>query len=193
MRRRCQYLLYSITTTKYEYENGWINLIDKTLVYDQDFIVSGDFTMSIRGRDLYRNTTILKCSNENAGFTLSSYIYDGGLMRYKLSVPNGICNYILYSEPISPEINDIITIHIRRINNVYELQYFLEYGVDEKHTMWFGSDRPNSSNLTSYDIWIDTDESGITRVDKDDVTIFYQENEPNLLADEKYDIWIGGE
>ena len=181
----------SDTTTEYEYENGWINLLDKTLVYDQDFIVDGDFTMSIRGRDLYRNQTILKCSNDKMGFTLSSYIYDDGNMRYKLTVPNGICNYVLYTEPILPEINDIVTIHIRRINNIYQLYCFIDSGFQDKYNMWFGQTRPTASTLAMYDVWIDIDEPGVTRVDKDDVTVFYRKDEPTLLADEKYDIWIG--
>ena len=181
----------SDTTTQYEYENGWINLLDKTLVYDQDFIVDGDFTMSIRGKDLYRNATILKCSNDKMGFTLSSYIYDDGQMRYKLTVPNGICNYVLYSEPIMPEMWDIVTIHIRRINNVYQLYCFIEEGEEEKYNMWFGQQRPTASTLAMYDIWIDVDEPGVTRVDKDNVNVFYRKDEPTLLADDKYDIWIG--
>ena len=178
---------------KYEFEDGGINLIDKTLVYDQDFIVNGDFTMSIRGRDLYRNQTILKCSNDKMGFTLSSYIYDDGYMRYKLSVPNGICNYILYSNPIVPEITDIVTIHIRRINNVYQLYCFVEIGEIEYHNIWFGQQRPTSTKLAMYDIWIDLDESGVTRVDKDDVNAVYRSDGPTLLANDKYDIWIGDE
>ena len=184
----------SDTTTEYEYENGWINLIDKTLVYDNNFIVSGDFTMSIRGKDVYRNATILKCSNETMGFTLSSYIYDDGTMRYKLLVPNGLCNYVLYSEPIMPEAWDIVTVHIRRINNVYQLVCFVEWGEnDEPRNMWFGSDQPSLSQVDSYDIWINTDNSGVVRVNKNDVNVFYQEDEPSLLVEKDYDIWIGGE
>lgn len=181
----------SDTSTEYEYENGFIDLIDKTLVYDQDFIINGDFTMSIRGKDMYRTATILKCSNENMGFTLSSYIYDDLSMRYKLTVPNGLCNYILYSEPIMPEIWDIVTIHIRRINNVYQLFVFVEEGEETKYNMWLGENRPTSSNLAQYDIWIDVDGSTV-RVDKDNVTVFYQNDEPTLLA-EQNNIWIGGE
>lgn len=178
--------------TEYEFDNGWINLIDKTLVYDKDFIVNGDFTMSIRGRDMYRNQTIMRASNENEGFTLSSYVYDDGQMRYKLSVPNGLCNYILYSNPIMPEEQDIVTIHIRRINNVYQLYCFVELGEEELHNMWFGSVQPSLSQLDNYDIWINTDKEGIVRIDKNDVNIFYQEEEPILLVENDYDIWIGG-
>lgn len=178
----------------YEYDNGWINLIDKTLVYDQDFIVNGDFTMSIRGKDMYRNATILKCSNEEIGFTLSSYIYDDDTMRYKLSVPNGLCNYILYSEPISPSAFDIVTIHIRRINNVYQLYCFVELGeADELHNMWFGMNQPTLSQVDNYDVWINIENNGTVRIDKNDVNIFYQKDEPTLLVENNYDIWLGGE
>ncbi len=180
------------TNDEYEYNNGFINLIDKTLVYDKDFIINGDFTMSIRGINMYRSTTILKCSNSDYGFTVSSYIYDDGQMRYKLTVPNGISNYILYSQPISPDANDIVTLHIRRINNIYQLVCFIDTEYEEKHNIWFGDKRP-TNNLTLYDIWIQNGENGVTRVDKDNVTIFYQPDEPVFLAENKYDIWIGDE
>ncbi len=178
---------------QYEYNNGFIDLIDKTLVYDRDFIINGDFTMSIRGMNMYRTTTILKCSNSNYGFTISSYIYDNGQMKYKLTVPNGVCNYILYSDSIMPEINDIVTVHVRRINNVYELLCFMDTEYEEKHNMWWGDKRPTNSNLALYDIWIQNGETGVTRVDKDNVTIFYQPDNPDILAENKYDIWIGDE
>ena len=141
---------------------------------------------------MYRNQTIIRHSNENEGFTLSSYIYDSGQMRYKLTVPNGICNYILYSEPIMPEEQDIVTIHIRRINNVYQLYCFIELGEEELHNMWFGSAQPSLAQLDSYDIWINTDNEGTVRIDKNDVNIFYQKDEPILLVENDYDIWIGG-
>lgn len=116
----------SDTDTQYEYNDGFINLIDRTLVYDKDFQITGDFTLTIRGRDLYRTATILKCTNNITALTLSSYIYDDDRMRYKLAVSNGLCNYILYSEPLLPDKDDIVTIHIRRINYVYRLECFVE-------------------------------------------------------------------
>lgn len=116
-------------TKQYAYDNGYINLIDQTLVYDKDFKLTGDFTLTIRGKDLYRNATILTCSNHTTAFTLSSYIYDDDQMRYKISVSNGLCNYLLYSEPILPNADDIVTIHIRRINHIYQLTCFVEKSI----------------------------------------------------------------
>lgn len=120
--------------TEYEYKDGFIHLIDKTLTYDKDFMITGDFTLSIRGKDMYRSTTILTCSNNITSFTLSSYIYDDGQMRYKLTVSNGLCNYLLYSEPILPNKDDIVTIHIRRINHVYLLKCFVEKNDENNDT-----------------------------------------------------------
>lgn len=181
-------------SSEYEYNNGWIDLTNKTLVYDENFVVSGDFTMSIRGKEMYKNATVLKCSNSEKGFTLSSYIYDDGKMRYKLTVPNGLCNYILYSEPISPGQNDIVSVHIRRINNIYQLYCFVEFNENEEQTnMWFSATQPSISQLDNYDIWINMDNEGTVRIDKNDVNIFYQKDEPILLVEKDYDIWIGGE
>lgn len=178
---------------QYKYNNSFINLIGKTLVYDRDFIIDGDFTMSIRGTNMYRNTTILKCSNANYGFTVSSYIYDDRRMRYKLTVPNGICSYILYSDPVMPDASDIVTVHIRRINHIYQLVCFVDTEYEEKHNMWWGDRRPTNSSLALYDIWIQNGETGVTRVDKDHVTVFYMPDQPEYLAENKYDIWIGDE
>lgn len=112
--------------TEYEYRNGSINLINRTLVYDKDFSVTGNFTLSVRGTDMYRNAVILKCSDHITSLTLSSYIYDDGQMRYKLAVSNGLCNYLLYSEPLAPRSDDIVTIHIRRMGQTYQLKCFVE-------------------------------------------------------------------
>ena len=92
-----------------------------------------------------------------------------------------------------PEEQDIVTIHIRRINNVYQLYCFVELGEQELQNMWFGSVQPSLTQMDNYDIWINTDNEGTVRIDKNDVNIFYQKEEPILLVENDYDIWIGGE
>ena len=181
-----------VSSDNYEFENGWINLIDKTLVYNENFLVDGDFTITIRCKDIYRNSTFLKCYNENSGFTLSSYIHDGGGIRYKLIVPNGTCNLIKYSEPLYPNPNDIPTIHIRRINGVYGLYCFTDIEAEEINNIWFGANQPSLTKLDNYDIWLNTDNTNSVRIDKNDVNIFYQEDEPVFLVENNFDIWIGG-
>ena len=46
--------------------------------------------------------------------------------------------------------------------------------------------------MDNYDIWINTDNEGTVRIDKNDVNIFDQKEEPILLVKNDYDIWIGG-
>ena len=172
----------------YDYDNGYIDLIDKTLTYSKNFIISGDFTISLKHKDAYREAVLLRCSNENYGFTLSSIFSDDGQLMYKLVVPNGICNYVLYSEKIQVETDDLVTVHIRRINNIYLLKVFVEFGGGvHRYNLWLGEDRPYGA--VNYDVWIDNG-AGIVRVDKDDVTIFYQEETPNEAN--KNELWIGG-
>ena len=92
-----------------------------------------------------------------------------------------------------PVPGDIVTVHIRRVGHIYQLTCFIDTDYVEKHNMWFGSKRPTNSNLASYDIWVNNGEPGVVRIDKDDVTVFYRNEEPEYLAENKYDIWIGGE
>ena len=173
----------------YEYDNGYINLIDKTLTYKDNFLVSGDFTMSIKLKNAYREDTLLKCSNDNIGFTLSSIFADDESLMFKLIAPNGICNYVQYSDKIQVEMDDLVTVHIRRVNNVYKMVVFTEFGGGiHEYNLWLGETRPYG--VSHYDVWIDNG-TGLIKVDKDEVTVYYQEEIPEDASENK--IWIGGE
>ena len=174
----------------YEYDNGFIYLMDKTLTYSNNFLVSGDFTMRIKCKNAYREATLLKCSNENYGFTLSSIFSDDERLMYKLVVPNGICNYVLYSNKLDDiEMDDLVTIYIRRINNIYQILASAEAGGGiHEYNLWLGETRP--FDVEHYDVWIDNG-TGSIRIDKDDVTVFYQEEIPETATGNE--IWIGGE
>ncbi len=184
-------VIESSSTENYEYNNGIIDLMGKTLVYNRDFLIEDDFTITLRLKNAYHEGIILTSRNDQYGFTLSSFIYDEGKMRYKLTVPNGVSNYILYSEELVIENTDMLTIHIRRINNVYGIKCFVEYGYNDQTDMWFGSNTPSFKQSTQYDIWINTDNSNTVKVDKNNVTIFYQTEEPDAIK--QYSIWIGGD
>lgn len=176
-------------TDSFTYEDGMINLIDQTLYYDEGFNVEDDFTIIIRGTNLWQNADILKMNNGNMGLTLSSHIYPGGNLRFRLIVPNGVSNYLLYSEPLVFENSDMITIAIRRINNVYQIKTFIELGYTTEGNMWYGTLRP-TNGTSDYDSWIDV--SGNTYVvNKDSYTTFLDIDEPlTAILD---DLWIGGE
>ena len=85
-------------TESFEYPNGMIDLRDKTLYYDEGFLIEDDFTVIIRGLNLWQNADIFKMKNEKYGLTLSSHIYEGDKLRFRLLVPNGVSNYLLYSD-----------------------------------------------------------------------------------------------
>ena len=171
----------------YEFNNGYINLIDKTLVYDQDFLINDDFTLTIRIKHFKSDCDILKASNGTFGFTLSSFSYNDATV-FKLVAPNGLSDYILYSDPFYFGYIDIICIHIRRINNIYQLKVLYEGTLSELTTMWLGTNRP-TSDLTNYDVWIDLEQDTV-KVEKDNVVVYYQDSAPTDAI--VNNVWIGG-
>ena len=129
-------------------------------------------------------------SNNKLGLTLSSHIYCDGKLRFRLIVPNGVSNYLLYSDEQVFENEDIVTIAIRRKNNMYQLKVFVELGFVAEGNMWYGLQLPNHKLTGQYDSWIDTDESTYV-VSKDNCTTYLEADEPlNVMLN---DIWIGGD
>lgn len=177
-------------TDTFNYSDGMIDLRDKTLYYDEGFLIEDDFTVVIRGTNLWQNADILKMNNGKLGLTLSSHIYSGGKLRFRLIVPNGVTNYLLYSDEQVFENEDMVTIAIRRKNNIYQIKVFVELGFSPEGNMWYGTQRPNPKLVEAYDTWIDTE--GATHViNKDDCTTFLCESEPtNAILN---DIWIGSD
>ncbi|MCM1232115.1 MAG: hypothetical protein NC489_18495 [Ruminococcus flavefaciens] len=177
-------------TDSFDYIDGMIDLRDKTLYYDSGFLIKDDFTVVIRGIHLWQTADIFKMANSKYGLTLSSRIYTDGSLRFRLLVPNGIGNYLLYSEPMVFEDTDMITIAIRRKNDVYQLKTFIELGYTNEGDIWYGSERPNRHLMNDNDSWINTDEDTYV-VKKDEYTTFLDESEPlNAVLN---DIWLGGE
>lgn len=117
------------TNDEFEYDNGMIKLINKSLVYEDGFLIDGDFSMIIRGKNLYHTGIVLTGKNKKYGFTLSSYIYDEGKLRFKLTVPNGLCNYILYSNELVFDDTNMVAIEIKRIRNIYSLKCTVENNI----------------------------------------------------------------
>lgn len=108
----------------YSFDNGTINLVGSTLHYRKGFLIEGDFTLKLSGTNLYRSGDILIPENQDGTFRITSYIYDDGSIRYKLIVPNAISSYILYSGPLFCSPDSLITLVLRRVNNIYELKAF---------------------------------------------------------------------
>lgn len=177
-------------TDEFEYIDGMIDLRDKTLYYDEGFLIEDDFTVIIRGISLWQTADIFKMSNGKYGLTLSSRIYNNGNLRFRLMVPNGIGNYLLYSEELVFENTDMVNIMIRRKNDVYQIKVFIELGFStENGNVWYGSERPPQRLMENYDIWIDTDEE-THMINREDFTEYFDDEEP--IDAELDDIWFGG-
>lgn len=174
-------------TEQFEYADGMINLVDKTLYYDEGFQIEDDFTIIIKGVNLWQNAEILKMSNEKHGLTLSSHIYHEGKLRFKLLVPNGVSSYLLYSDPQVFGNQDMVTIAIRRKNDVYQLKVFVELGFAPEGNIWYGTKRPTDAE--KYDSWINVD-GNTFMVENESYTTYLDDHEPSDA--EVNDIWIGG-
>lgn len=177
-------------TDTFEYMDGMIDLREKTLYYDKGFLIKDDFTVLIRGINLWQNAEIFKMSNCDLSLSLSSRIYNDGKLRFKLLVPNGVSNYLLYSDPQVFENKDMITVAVRRKNNVYQLKIFMELGFTADGNMWYGTERPDRHLINDNDTWINTDENTHV-VNKDAFTAYLDNAEPlNAILN---DLWLGGE
>lgn len=109
----------------FDYENNMIKLIDKTLYYDEGFIIDGNFTLIINGKNLWQTNDIIKMNNNTPGLVLSSRIYSNGKLRFRLLVPNSVNHYLLYSDELDFTNNDKVTIVLRRKNNLYQIKTFI--------------------------------------------------------------------
>jgi len=177
-------------TDTFEYIDGMIDLREKVLYYDKGFLIKDDFTVLIRGMDLWQTAEIFKMSNGELGLTLSSRIYDEGKLRFKLTVPNGVSNYILYSDEQVFTNTDMVTVAIRRKNNVYQLKVFIEIGNVKEGNMWYGTLRPPRQLMDDNDVWIDAPGETVM-INKDNYTTFLDGDEP--LAAILNDLWLGGD
>lgn len=176
----------------YEYKNGYIDLTNENLIYKEGFKISGDFKLKVTGMDLWQNAEILKMKNNYNNVVLSSYIYPDNTLRFKLTVDNGLCNYLLYSDALSFSSVDIVTIVLVRINDIYTIKVFTKLGSDEeeKFNLWIGEQLP--SNAENLDIWINRDGSTY-KIDKDSYKIISSLLEPTDIDVSENDIWIGGD
>jgi len=183
----------------YKFESGLIDLEDDKIVYDTNFVLDGDFIMAVRHKMTVGE--IMKCSNDNRGFSLiiiDCYAdVDTNTLteeeaewryKYKLVVPNDQCNYILYSSPFVMDEDKIITCWITRINNLYRIDVHSENDTSDWYNLYLGQARP-MTDVTKYDVWIDLDVDPTIRIPYGDFEVIYQTTEPENA--QTHDIWLG--
>lgn len=112
----------------FEYEDGFINLLDKELIYDRGYRIDGDCTFIIKGKDLYRSGVKffeLQDKERQNGFYITAYIYDDDRIRYKLVSNNGLSDYMLYTPPTELTSTDLVTFWIKKVKDIYKFVVFV--------------------------------------------------------------------
>lgn len=170
----------------FNYEDGMIDLNGKTLYYDQGFMIDGDFSLQIKGKGLYQTAEIFKFQNSYYSFSLTSRIYQDGTLRFRILVPNGLNNYLIYSDPLIFSNKTMITITVRKIDNIYGIYVAKKDTEGDEGDYWFGSQKPIGVKLR--DTWIVTNEMDTYMVSRDDMTEYYQDAIPE--SPNKDDIWL---
>lgn len=171
----------------FNFENGMIDLRNDNegIYYDAGFVIDGDFTLKLRGMYLNQTATILELKNTKYTLSISSYLYEDGTTRFKLTVPNGLCNYILYSDAIAFNSTDMVCIWLRKINDIYQLEVIVDPDYTDTDNIWYGQQMPPNPNI--YDVWIDAPNLFTYVVNKDDMNVYHSDNEP-IDADVN-DVW----
>lgn len=104
----------------YVFLNSYVQLVDREVHYTSDFTIENNFTLSIKITKLLYDGTILLMSNGNANIRLTSNLYEGQVV-YRLIVNNTLTDSNIFAGPMTLQNDDVVTIHIRRINNLYKL------------------------------------------------------------------------
>lgn len=190
----------------FEFDKGYINLEDKELVYQDNINIDGDFTMSIKVKNLVKDVDLLEASGEIYGFVISAISYDDNKFVFKLNAPNAISSYILYSDILDVTPTDIVLIHIRRINDVFVMIVEVHDATYDDKAFWFGTLSP-SVDVNKYETWINIDGTPTEKVEPTEVIVYYQNVEPtngasatqstsggdktiDVVALNEYNIWI---
>jgi len=161
--------------------------------YSNNFVIPAEnATFSIRMIDCFKTCEVLRVQTDGVDcFVVDSIIYDDGYLRYKLTVFGPTSDYIIYSEPLKFRDweNDIVTLHIRRINGIYDMYAFVTIDdPDPDRNMWFMLSEPPEERTQETDLWLELDYP-TSYIDKTHVVRVYQPDKPTGLSAQN--IWIG--
>lgn len=144
----------------FDYEDGYINLIEKTLIYDRGFRIDNDCIFIIKGKDMFRSNEIFfelyDSEDKNLGFYITSYIYDDNTIRFKLVANNGLDNYILYSPAIPTFSKEcLVSFWVKKKSNLYSFKVQIDR-VANPHGLLGFKTHEQLSNYTHEELY-DTD------------------------------------
>lgn len=164
----------------------------KILRYSQALKIPGEkATFYLRMKDCRRTANFMKVYTDDVlNFILSGRVDEENTFRLKLTVYGPGPKYDIYSDALNLDVDDILTVIIRRINGIYGLYVQVFDNSDADYlNVWLGENAP-TENLNDKDLWIDID-GELIYIAEPDVVRLYQDAEPTDA--ENNTIWIGGE
>lgn len=173
----------------FRFENGMIDLRnnEEGIYYEEGFVIEDDFTLKLRGMYLNQTATILKLRNTQYSLLVESFLKEDGTTRFKLTVPNRLGNYILYSDALAFQASDMVCIWIRRVRDIYQLEILIDPDFTEENNLWYGQQMPGTG-LEVYDSWIDAPNLFTYAVERDGMNIHCSDSEPDETKTD--DLWI---
>ena len=164
----------------------------KILRYSQALKIPGkEATFYLRMKSCRKTANFMRVyTDDEINFILSGRVDEENNFRLKLTVYGPGPKYIIYSDSLLMDADDILTVIIRRIDGIYGLyaQVFESSDADYLN-VWLGEDKPEN-NLNNKDLWIDLD-GDLVYIAEPDVVRFYQDDEPTDAQNNN--IWIGGD
>lgn len=106
------------------------------ILWDENYIIDGDFTASLWGHDFNSNETIITMTSEDTSLIINYKDYDNLFKFVELIVKEGDITYYIYSNPIFVEEEDKLQIWFKRINNLYEIDF---YNLEERPNLILNS------------------------------------------------------
>lgn len=173
----------------FPFENGMIDLRNdgEGIYYDEGFVIEDNFTLKLRGMYLNQTAKILELRNTKYSLTVESFLYDDNTTRFKLTVPNGLGNYILYSDAVSFQATEMTCVWIRRIHDIYQLEILVDPDFTDENNIWYGQQMPGNQ-LEIYDSWVDAPNPFTYVASKDGINVHCSDTEPD--EPETDDLWI---
>ena len=113
----------------YELAYSCVNLTQKYLTYEMNYLVQNDFTLTLKMHDVIEEGLIYYGKNEEEISTIliTVYTYDNGMSRFHLKVGNDIWSRNYYTEEFDRSRYPLITLHVRRKNNLYHMEMICKY------------------------------------------------------------------
>lgn len=161
-------------------KNGYAYVENGNITYgDLGF---GDF--SVIAKVLNPHDTFLVFDGEYDNYSVSAVDIGDGKIVFKLTVPCGGINYMIYSKEFEFEQYTAYVIWVQKFGSLFSIDVFTEYDI-ANYNLWLTKVMPYGA--VTYDYWFDLDKD-MVKIDKNDLSIKYQSEEPDNAK--LYDIWI---